>query len=205
MVSGLASGEGLLYRVRDPMVVTKKNNDTGLLEDVIADNGVSDKRLLIYEGEFVQVLRVQGREGNTLSSFIRNLWDKGTAQSMTKNSPLKTTDSQVSIIGHITRAELIFTLNEVESANGYANRFLFFTVERSKFLPFGAEVPAIELVEIRNRISDAMDFARQKKQMNFSIEASKIWAKHYERLETSRFGYLAKITNAQALMFCDCL
>lgn len=194
LASGLASGEGLLYRVRDAQYIQKKNKDTKEIEDVLFDGGVSDKRLLTTEGEFAQVLRVQGREGNTLSTYIRNLWDSGTAQSMTKNSPLKTTDAHVSIIGHITKAELLITLTEVESANGYANRFLFFAVERDKFLPFGSDFSSIEIGRLQDKISEAIEFAKQKGAMNFSIEASELWASVYERLETSRFGYLAKLT-----------
>ncbi len=194
LVGGLASGEGLLYQVRDSMVTTKKNKDTGELEEIVTDSGVSDKRLLVSEGEFAQVLRVQGREGNTLSTYIRNLWDKGTAQSMTKNSPLKTTDAHVSIIGHITQSELILTLSEVESANGYANRFLFFVVQRARFLPFGGELPEEKLKQLQTQIEAAIGFAKKKGLVSFSIEASKIWATEYERLETGRFGYLAKIT-----------
>ncbi len=194
LVGGLASGEGLLYHVRDPMVTTKKNKETKELEEIVSDNGVSDKRLLVSEGEFAQVLRVQGREGNTLSTYIRNLWDSGTAQSMTKNSPLKTTDAHVSIVGHITQAELVLTLSEVESANGYANRFLFFAVQRARFLPFGGDIPSEKLGKIQDRISEAIEFSRKKGLMNFSIEASRIWVSVYEHLETSRFGYLARIT-----------
>ncbi len=194
LASGLASGEGLLYRVRDAQYIQKKNKDTGEIEDVLFDGGVSDKRLLTTEGEFAQVLRVQGREGNTLSTYIRNLWDHGTAQSMTKNSPLKTTDAHVSIIGHITKDELLITLTEVESANGYANRFLFFAVKRDKLLPFGSDFSSVEIGRLQDEISDAIEFAKQKGAMNFSIEASELWASVYERLETSRFGYLAKLT-----------
>lgn len=194
LVGGLASGEGLLYQIRDPMVTTKKNKETGGLEEIVIDNGVSDKRLLVSEGEFAQVLRVQGRDGNTLSTYIRNLWDKGTAQSMTKNSPLKTTDAHVSINGHITQTELLLTMSEVECANGYANRFLFFYVQRARFLPFGGEIPKSEFGKLQDRIAEAIEFAREKGLMSFSIEASKLWASTYERLETSRFGFLAKIT-----------
>ncbi len=194
LASGLASGEGLLYRVRDAQYTQKKNKDTKEIEDVLFDGGVSDKRLLTTEGEFAQVLRVQGREGNTLSTYIRNLWDSGTAQSMTKNSPLKTTDAHVSIIGHITRDELLITLTEVESANGYANRFLFFAVERDKLLPFGSDFSSVEIGRLQDNISEAIEFAKEKGAMNFSIEASELWASVYERLETSRFGYLAKLT-----------
>ena len=37
--------------------------------------GVRDKRLLVFEGEFAQVLRVMRRDGNTLSGILRNAWD----------------------------------------------------------------------------------------------------------------------------------
>ena len=194
LVSGLASGEGLLYHVRDALVIQKKNKDTGELEEIQMDAGVSDKRLLIIEAEFANVLRVQGREGNTLSAFIRNLWDSGNARSLTKNSPLKTTNAHVSIIGHITRDELLVTLSEVEAANGYANRFMFFAVERDKFLPFGSDIDEIETGKLRSRIKAAIAFAKAIEKMNFTSEASKLWATSYERLETSRFGYLAKVT-----------
>jgi hypothetical protein len=151
IVSGLASGEGLLYQVRDPIFAEKKNKKTGNYETVVVDKGVADKRLLVVEGEFAQVLRVQGREGNTLSAFLRNFWDNGTARNLTKNSPLKTTNAHVGIIGHITRTELIDCLEEVEAANGYANRFLFVCGNRSKLLPFGGDVPENELRSLRER------------------------------------------------------
>ena len=188
VVSGLASGEGLLYHIRDATFKTNKDGE------VIADAGVSDKRLLVVEGEFANVLRVQGREGNTLSAFIRNLWDSGNARSLTKSSPLRTTNAQVSIIGHITQTELLITLSEVESANGYANRFMFFAVERDKFLPHGSDIGEIEIGKLRRRISEAIEFAKDIEQMKLSNDARNLWAAGYKRLETSRFGYLAKVT-----------
>ena len=188
LVSGLASGEGLLYHIRDAVIKDGKDGET------VVDTGVSDKRLLVVEAEFANVLRVQGREGNTLSAFIRNLWDSGTARSLTKNSPLRTTNAHVSIIGHITKDELLVTLSEVEAANGYANRFMFFAVERDKFLPFGSDIDEIETGKLRSRIKKAIAFAKNIEKMDFTSEASKLWASSYERLETSRFGYLAKVT-----------
>ncbi len=188
IVSGLASGEGLLYHIRDAVIKDGKDGST------VVDTGVTDKRLLVIESEFANVLRVQGREGNTLSAFIRNLWDHGDARSLTKNSPLRTTNAHVSIIGHITQSELLTTLSEVESANGYANRFMFFAVERDKFLPFGSEISEIEIGKLRRRIKDAIRFAKTITQMKFSDEARALWVASYKRLETSRFGYLAKVT-----------
>ncbi len=194
IVGGLASGEGLLYQIRDAVHGEKKNKDTGYMETVCTDKGVDDKRLLVIEGEFAQVLRVQGREGNTLSSFLRNFWDTGTAQNLTKNSPLKTTDAHVGIVGHITKTELLVCLAEVEAANGYANRFLFACGNRSKLLPFGGDVPEYEINRLRERIRKCLEFARTVDRMQFTPDAARLWAIEYQRLETSRFGYLAKIT-----------
>jgi hypothetical protein len=56
--SGLASGEGLIFEVRDPAP---------------GDSGASDKRRLIIEPEFAQILKVLAREGNTLSPVVRRL------------------------------------------------------------------------------------------------------------------------------------
>ncbi|MBA3632621.1 MAG: DUF3987 domain-containing protein [Acidobacteria bacterium] len=203
IVSGLASGEGLLYQIRDAVYEEKTDKKTKKVETVCTDNGVSDKRLLIVEGEFAQVLRVQGREGNTLSAFLRNLWDNGTARNLTKNSPLRTTDAHVSIIGHITKTELLNCLDEVESANGYANRFLWFAVRRSKFLPFGAsEIDSYELANFQRKLSERIKSANTVKRMIFTTEARNFFASVYERLETSRYGFLAKITQRATAYVC---
>ncbi len=58
--SGLVSGEGLIYAVRDAT------------DD---DDGVSDKRLLVIEPEFANVLRVFERQSNRLSAVVRDAWD----------------------------------------------------------------------------------------------------------------------------------
>ena len=194
IVSGLASGEGLLYHVRDAQYIQKKNTKTGEAEDILADGGVTDKRLLVVEGEFAQVLRVQGREGNSLSAIIRSFWDSGNARNLTKNSPLKTTDAHVSIVGHITKTELINCLSEVESANGYANRFLWICVRRSKFLPFGSNLDGSDLMNINADISSRIRFARDIKEIRFSNAAKELWIAGYRHLETSRFGFVAKVT-----------
>ncbi len=203
IVSGLASGEGLLYQIRDAVYEEKTDKKTKKIEKICTDTGVSDKRLLIVEGEFSQVLRVQGRDGNTLSAFLRNLWDNGTARNLTKNSPLRTTDAHVSIIGHITKTELLTCLNEVESANGYANRFLWFAVRRSKFLPFGAgEIDSYQLADFQRKLSNKIKFAQSVERMIFTNEARNLFASEYRRLETSRFGFLANITQRATAYVC---
>ena len=77
VVSGLSSGEGLKWRVRDPITKVEKNKKTGQTAEVESDPGVLDKRLLVIEPEFAQVLRQGARAGNTLSATVRCAWDTG--------------------------------------------------------------------------------------------------------------------------------
>src|SRR5262249_38891500 len=58
--SGLSSGEGLIWAVRDPVMKRERVKEHGKpvrYEEVEADPGVSDKRLLVYESEYVNVLK----------------------------------------------------------------------------------------------------------------------------------------------------
>ena len=107
---GLSSGEGLIWEVRDPIEETRpikeKGRHTGEYETYIANHGEADKRLLVIESEFANVLKVMTREGNTLSPVIRSAWDCGDLRTMVKNSPAKATGAHISIVGHITRDEL---------------------------------------------------------------------------------------------------
>jgi hypothetical protein len=54
----------------------------------IVDEGAKEKRGFIVEPEFARVLRAMSREGNTLSSVIRQAWDSDRLRVMTK-TPLK--------------------------------------------------------------------------------------------------------------------
>ena len=94
---GLSSGEGLIWQVRDPICRMERNRKTREMEEVLTDAGVEDKRLLVVEPEFASVLRVMHREGNTLSPVIRNAWDRGDLQTLTKNSPAKATGAHTSV------------------------------------------------------------------------------------------------------------
>lgn len=93
--------------------------------------------MLVVEAEFAAPLRQIERPGNTLSPTLRSFWDTGDVASLTKNSPARTTGSMVSVIGHVTADELKRYLTATETANGFANRYLFAAVRRSKELPFG--------------------------------------------------------------------
>src|SRR5262245_20839313 len=50
VASGLSSGEGVIYEVRDPVVGLVKDKKSGKVQEEIVDAGVEDKRLLVFEG-----------------------------------------------------------------------------------------------------------------------------------------------------------
>ncbi len=148
ITGGLSSGEGLIHAVRDPVIKYNAKES----KDEVADPGVSDKRLLVVEPEFAGVLSVMERPGNNLSPFIRKAWDDGQLASMIRNSPLAATNAHISILGHVTTDELRARLTRTDSANGFANRFLFALVRRSKELPFSGDLTDSENLHLGERL-----------------------------------------------------
>lgn len=182
--SGLSSGEGVTYHVRD---ATEK------------DEGVLDKRLFIRETEFGNVLRVLQRQGNTLSPVIRQAWDSGDLAILTKNNPIRATGAHVSISGHITAAELRHYLFEVEIFNGLANRFLWACVKRSKILPEGGRFHTLDVTKLKAKISQAIEFSRRVKEIRRDPEAREIWISVYEELSSGKQGMAgAVLSRAEA-------
>ena len=187
-VSGLSSGEGLIYAVRDPIVGAKKG------KQVVIDSGVSDKRLFVPEGEFANVLKVMAREGNTLSPVIRSAWDNGDLRTLTKNNPARATGAHISIIGHITREELRRHLTETEQGNGFANRFLWLAVKRSKCLPEGGNIESENFNDVVTRLHTAIEFGRNAGEVTRSDEARELWRIVYPELSEGKAGLLGAIT-----------
>ena len=169
--SGMSSGEGLIAAVaadgeREP-----------------------EKRRLVVESEFAQVMKVLSREGNTLSPVVRNAWDGKTLQTMVRNAPLRTSGAHIGIIGHITKEELLRHINGTELANGFFNRFMLIAVKRSKKLPFGGAVRDEDLHGIRRQLAAALLFAAQQHApLAFDDDAREKWIAAYEELSDGHSG-----------------
>jgi hypothetical protein len=197
--NGLVSGEGLIWAVRDQVTKRKKSKKGNAYEEVVEDPGIADKRLLVIEAEFARILRVLGREGNTLSAVIRSAWDTGDLRSMSKKDPGRASGAHVSIVAHITRNELTRYLDTTEAGNGFGNRFLWFCVRRSKVLPEGGRVPEEELLGLGVAAADAVSFARTVKRVEFDAGARELWHERYERLSEGKPGLLgAMLGRAEA-------
>jgi hypothetical protein len=186
---GLSSGEGFINEVRDP--VQKYNNKEQTYE--VADPGVTDKRLMIVEPEFASAISVAERQGNTLSQNIRRAWDGNTLESLTKQSPLRATDPHISIIGHITFDELRARLSRTEMANGFANRFLYVLVKRSKELPFGGNLTDSEILHLGERLKGIVNKAKPIGRMDMSDDARAKWAAIYHDLSAPKPGLLGAV------------
>jgi hypothetical protein len=186
---GIGSGEGIIWQVRDPILKGEK----------IVDEGIGDKRLLLLETEFAQVLAVMKREGGTVSEVLRRAWDGTPLQTLTKNSPARATGAHVSLIGHITRDELVRHLDQTEIANGLVNRFIFCCARRSKKLPDGGALDDSQIAPLSEKLRLAIAFARESGEMKRDESAAALWREIYGDLSEGRHGLLgAIISRAEA-------
>ena len=136
------------------------------------------------------------REGNTLSSVIRQVWDGENLRSMTKNSPGRATGAHISISGHITAHELRKRLDDVDAVNGFMNRFLIIAVERSQFLPNGGRLDLVKQIPIQERLRAAVAFAREGEGVELHRDemADQLWGRIYNKLSTGGPGLLGAVT-----------
>jgi hypothetical protein len=184
--SGLSSGEGLIFNVRDARYETDRKGTT-----TCVDEGEQDKRLLVFEPELATVLRRMQGELNTVSSIIREAWESGTLGTLTKNSPLRATDAHISIIAHVTREELVATLNEISRANGFANRFLYALVRRARPLPSPGEIPEAALAPL---VKELQALARPwRGPLHRDADAEALWCEIYPKLSEGEAGLVGAI------------
>lgn len=210
MTYGLSSGEGLIHAVRDPRYEKQAIREKGRVVDyqeVLVDEGVSDKRLLLIEEELASVLKVMAREGNILSPILRQAWDSGDLHPLTKANPIRATGAHVSIIGHVTKDELLKLLNETEQGNGFANRFIWLVVKRSKCLPKPKPMPDEQLTTLAEKLKKAIAFAATVGEVDRDSEADKIWEEIYSVLSEGRPGMTGAIlarAEAQVMRLALC-
>ena len=197
--SGLSSGEGLIWAVRDPITKHEPIREKGRVveyQDVEVDAGITDKRALVFEGEFGLPLTNMARDGNTLSVSIRQAWDTGDLRTMTKNSPARATDAHVSVVGHITRDELLRKLNSTEMANGFANRILWACTTRSKELPEEEETSRTRtLTRLQLGSKKQWRSLRQVGEIKRDDAIRNSWKETYHQLTAGTPGLLGHITS----------
>lgn len=194
VADGVGSGEALIEEVRDPRVDPDTNEPV--------DPGVNDKRLMLLVPEFAGLLKVQGREGSTLSAVLRNAWDGGQLRVMTRRNPVKASETHISCVAHITRDELLRLSTDTDAANGLFNRWLWVAVRRSKTLPFGGDLAPEALNGLVTRLHKVVRFAATVGRISFGEDAAALWRAVYPELSEAKPGLLGAVTagaEAQAL------
>ncbi len=93
-------------------------------------------------------------------------------------------------------------LNATEMANGFANRFLFVCVRRSKELPFGGNLSQQVLEHLAREVKDVLTMAQGFSRVTFDDEAKTDWIAIYPKLSEAQpglYGSLVARSEAQVL------
>lgn len=184
-ISGLSTGEGVKYQLRDAGPRPGKNSEW--------DEGVADKRIVVVEPEFAGILKVASRPGSTLSTTLRNAWDSGNLATLTRVDPIVVTGAHIAIIGHITARELIAGLSDIDASNGFINRFLLLCTRRSKCLPRGGGCLNEKVRQgFAQRIARAAGNAPGR--MELTPPAALLWADEYPSLSEGVQGLVGEVT-----------
>jgi hypothetical protein len=125
---------------------------------------------------------------------LREAWDGNTLRNRTKASPQVATGAHISVVGHITREELARRLTDTEAANGFANRFLFALVRRSKRLPEGGQLDPAALDHLAAQVGAAIERAYRVGVLGRDGDARELWAKAYEDFGDGNPGLAGAIT-----------
>ena len=171
--TGLSSGEGLIWALRDP---------SG------RDAGAADPRLLVVEPEFASVLKQTTRDVSTLSPVLRAAWDGRPLAILTRTAPARASTTHLSVIGHITAAELRHNMTAIEVANGLMNRFVLLACRRARLLPEGGDPDPLAGSGLARALKDNLDRSRHVGRVGFDETARLQWCELYETLSAPAPG-----------------
>ena len=172
---GLSSREGLAFMIHD-----------GYRDGKDEVPPVNDKRLMIVESEFANVLHQSKREGNTLSAALRDCWDGTSIKPAIKGQKMWASNPHIALMGDVTPTELLALMNGRELSNGFANRFLMIWAEGDKRNPFPKFTPTEVVNDLAQRVIGVLGFAgadrhveRDTMRMELSPDAAKRYAGLY--------------------------
>ena len=94
---------------------------------------------------------------------------------------------------HATQADVRRHLTETDSANGFANRFLWLAVRRSKLLPDGGDLAGVDWEAIHRRMARIVAAARRCERMTRDARARDTWHAFYGELSAGKPGLLGAV------------
>ena len=106
----------------------------------------------------------------------------------------QSTKPHIVIVGHITLDELTRELDDSTAANGFANRFIWVVVKRSKELPRPEVVRDETIRELRTKVQRAVSMASEIGEVDFDAAANDMWHSMYNELSAERDGLTGQVT-----------
>lgn len=183
ILSGIGSGERLVWLVRDPSYDSK---------GLVTDSGAPDRRLLLQEPELARLLTVVNREGSTLSAYLRSAYDGKPLRNEVKTAGSIASLHHIGLIGHSTIEELRSQLTEQQVRNGLANRITWVLAKREQLLPDPEVFEGQDVEEAVEELRAKLAGARSVQRLERSREAKALWRDWYVSLPEEGQG----ITNA---------
>lgn len=174
---GLSSGEGVIYAVHDAIRGHVKGDDG--YADTIIEPEIEDKRLFIRQSELHGALQSMRRTGSILSAVLRDGWDRGELNTLTRNAPLRASNAHISIVAGITVEELRRNMSD-EIDNGFANRFLWCCSRQSRFLPSGGDLFGLDLSRFQRDFALVVDTAKGERHVPRDAAADELWGRDGE-------------------------
>ena len=182
---GLSTREGLVLLIHDGYTEGKRETPP-----------IGDKRLWVIESEFANVLAQSRRDGNTLSTALRDVWDGVSIRPAVKTSRIYATDPHIAMSVAITPSELRAKLSAGELSNGFGNRFMFLWAERTRLLPFPTATSQTEVDALARRIAKVIEYSKgdqpsvkDEVRVELSADAVRRWVGLYsDELNTRNSG-----------------
>lgn len=164
VAAGLASGEGLIAALAE-------NEEDG--------SGIPFGCMTIVESEFARVLTAAKREGSTLGPVLRQLWDEGSAATLTKQA-VRVDGAHPVVIAHVTPRELRLRMAESDLAGGTINRFLPVFSERPHLLAHEPDRP--DLTDLGSTVAARLRTARDRTEIGRDTATNHLWTEAYAAL-----------------------
>lgn len=174
-----------------------------------AGEGAADLRLLIFESELGRAIDAALRPGNDLARLLRVAWEQERFKPLGKRGVDLPAQSHVCVVGHIGFDQLQERATPRFLNGGFADRFVWTVVDRSKSLPDGRGVDGGdddaggggELDEgyatrrrvLVERLRAAIRFGQRTGRMTRDDDAAALWRENYEALTQATHGPLASL------------
>lgn len=173
---GLSTREGMALMIHDGWTAGKTEVEP-----------IHDKRLLVIEPEFANVLHQGKRDGNTLSSALRDAWDGGSIKPATKGQPrVWASNPHINLSAGITPGELLGLMAARDLTNGFANRFLTIWAERTRLIAFPTATSQDDVDALAERVIEVIRFGgghrfaeRDVRQITMTVAAETLFTQLY--------------------------